>query len=495
MSVTIPARGVPHDELLAQMASFRERDADWKGGRVFSLVYYGGQAHHDFLVKAHNLYFAENALNPMAFASLRRMEAEVSRMTAALLNGGPEAVGTMTSGGTESILLSVKTARDRARATNKRVAKPNLVVPETIHVAFDKAASYFGLEIRYARVRGDMRADVRDLESLIDASTVLVAASAPQYPHGVVDPIEEIGRLAQRRKIPFHVDACVGGFVLPFLERLGEPIPLWDFRVPGVTSISADLHKYGLAPKGASTITYRDMSYLKHQFFVSTDWPGGIYASPTMPGTRSGGAISAAWGAMMALGEDGYQHHAGEAMKAARRLVDGISAIDGLEVIARPDAPIVAYRTSDASGVDVFALADQLEDRDWTVDRMQSPNCIHLTVTSNHTKIVDEYLEDLRGAMHWLKTHPGLPSRGNAAMYGMMAKIPFRGMVKNSVLEIMEKMYGPRAADPGFDPMGGDDDGAVMRFVKEYGGKAAALLGRAEKLRDRLPFLEKKRRR
>ncbi len=495
MSVTIPARGVPHSELLTQMAGFRDRDADWKGGRVFSLVYYGGEQHHEFLQKAHNLYFAENALNPMAFASLRRMEAEVVRMTAAMLNGGPECVGTMTSGGTESVLLSVKTARDRARSKNKSLKKPNLVVPETIHVAFDKAASYFGLEIRYARVRGDMRADVRDLESLIDASTVLVAASAPQYPHGVVDPIEEIGRIAQRRKIPFHVDACVGGFVLPWLERLGEAIPPWDFRVPGVTSISADIHKYGLAPKGASTITYRDMSYLRHQFFVSTDWPGGIYASPTMPGTRSGGAISAAWGAMMALGEEGYQHHAGEAMKAARRLVDGLSAIDGIEIVARPDAPIVAYKTTDQSGLNVFALADQLEDRDWSVDRMQSPNCIHLTVTSNHARIVDEYLEDVRTAMHWLETHPSLGSRGNAAMYGMMAKIPFRGMVKTSVLEIMEKMYGPHAADPGFDPMGDDEDGAIMRLVKEYGGKAASLLDRAEKIRDRLPFLEKKRRR
>ena len=495
MTVTIPARGVPHDRLLEEMASFRAHDADWKNGRVFSLVYYGGDAHHAFLEKAHNLYFAENALNPMAFASLRRMEAEVVRMTASMLNGGPESVGTMTSGGTESVLLAVKTARDRARALHKRAGKPNLVVPETIHVAFDKAASYFGLEIRYARVRGDMRADVRDLASLIDGHTVLIAASAPQYPHGVIDPIEEIARIAQRREIPFHVDACVGGFVLPWLERLGEPLPLWDFRVPGVTSISADVHKYGLAPKGASTITYRDMSYLRHQFFVSTDWPGGIYASPTMPGTRPGSAIAAAWAAMMALGEDGYAHHAGVAMKTARQLEKGLSDIDGIEIVVHPDAPIVAYKVSERSGLDVFALADQLEDRGWMVDRMQSPNCIHLTVTSNHARIVDEYLEDVRASVAWLEAHPDVASRGNAAMYGMMAKVPFRGMVKQSVLEIMEKMYGPRAAEPGFDPLGDEDEGAVMKFVKEYGSRATALLDRAEKIRERVPFLSKKRRR
>jgi glutamate/tyrosine decarboxylase-like PLP-dependent enzyme len=493
MSLTIPGRGVPHDELLAQMSKFRDRDADWKSGRVFSLVYYGGDEHHAFLEKAHELFFAENALNPMAFASLRRMEAEVVRMTCAMLHGGPETVGTMTSGGTESCLLAVKTARDRARALNKRITKPNLVVPETIHVAFDKAASYFGLEIRYARVRSDRRADVRDLASLVDASTVLIAASAPQYPHGVVDPIEEIGRLAARKNIPFHVDACVGGFVLPWLEQLGEPIPLWDYRVPGVTSISADLHKYGLAEKGASTITYRDMSYLRHQFFVSTDWPGGIYASPSIPGTRPGGNIAAAWAALMALGEDGYKHHAGEAMKAARRLIDGLEAIPELELVARPDAPIVAYKAREGSGIDIFALADQLEDHDWSVDRMQSPNCIHLTVTSNHARVVDEYLEDVRTAVAWLAAHPNMASRGNAAMYGMMAKVPFRGMVKSSVLEIMEKMYGPNAADPDFAPLGGKDDGLVMRLVKEYGSKASALLERAEKLRDRLPLPKRRR--
>jgi sphinganine-1-phosphate aldolase len=494
MSLTIPPRGVPHDDLLAKMGTFREKDADWKDGRVFSLVYYGGDAHDALLKKAHNLYFAENALNPMAFASLRRMEAEIVRMTASMLNGGPETVGTMTSGGTESVLLAVKTARDRARSKNKKLTKPSMVVPETIHVAFDKAAAYFGVEIRYARLRDDLRADVRDLESLVDASTVLIAASAPQYPHGVVDPIEEIAQIARSRGIPFHVDACVGGFVLPWLERLGEPIPLWDFRVDGVTSISADIHKYGLAPKGASTITYRDMSYLRHQFFVSTDWPGGIYASPTMPGSRSGGVISAAWATMMALGEEGYMHHASVAMSTARTLMAGIRSIPSLEVLGSPDAPIVSYRVKKGEKLDIFAIADQLEDRDWSVDRMQNPNCIHCTVTSNHARIIDEYVEDLRSAVAYLESHPELEARGNAAMYGMMAKVPFRGMVKTSVLEIMEKMYGPNAADPSFDAMGADDDGLVMKLVKEYGSRALSLLDRAEKLRERLPFQKKRRR-
>lgn len=493
MSLSIPARGTPASELLDRMEALREGDADWKDGRVFSLVYYAGDAHYALVKKAHDLFFAENGLNPMAFQSLRRMEAEVVRMTASMLNGGPNTVGTMTSGGTESILLAVKAARDRARKKNKKLGRPNMVVPETVHVAFDKAGQYFGVELRYAKLRKDKRVDVADMAQLIDVNTVLLVGSAPQYPHGVVDPIEEIAALAQKRGIPCHVDACIGGFFLPWAERLGYPIPLWDFRVPGVTSISADAHKFGFAPKGASVIVYRDMDHLRHQFFISTDWPGGIYASPSIAGTRPGGAIAGTWASLMAMGEVGYLDHTDRAMKAAAKLAEGIRAIEGLELVAEPDASIVTYRTSEASGLDVFALADRLEDRDWQVDRQQHPSCIHCTVTSNHESHIDAYLEDLRDAVAYLRAHPEAEARGNAAMYGMMAHIPFRGMVKQGVMDVMERLYGPRAAYPDFDPMGTSEEGMVMRLVKSYGGRALAVLGRVEKLRDR--FLPVPRRR
>jgi glutamate/tyrosine decarboxylase-like PLP-dependent enzyme len=487
MPLTIPSRGIPEDEVLATLDEYRKDDADWEHGRTFSLVYYAGEAHQRLLERAYTKYAATNALNPMAFRSLRRMEAEVVRMTASMLHGGRDTVGTMTSGGTESILLSVKTARDRAKAVGPKTSKPNIVVPETIHVAFDKAAAYFGLEIRYAKLKDDLRADVRDMASLVDANTVLLAASAPQYPHGVVDPIEEIGELAKKKKIPFHVDACVGGFVLPWVERLGYPLPLWDFRVEGVTQISADLHKYGFASKGASVIVYRDMSYLRHQFFVSTDWPGGIYASPSIPGTRSGGVIAAAWASMVAMGEVGYLAHTERAMKAARALAAGIEEIPELEVLGKPDATIVTWRTRKSSGLDTYTIADRLEDRDWNIDRQQNPPCIHCTVTSNHENVVREYLDDVREAVAFVKSHPELQSRGNAAMYGMMAKVPFRGMVKKSVLEVMEKLYGPDAADPSLG-IGGDDDrdGMVMRLVKRYGGRALGVLDRIDEVRTSL---------
>ncbi len=386
------------------------------------------------------------------------MEAEVVRMTASMLNGGPSTVGTMTSGGTESILLAVKAARDRARKRNKKLTRPNMVVPETVHVAFDKAGHYFGVEVRYAQLDAEMRVDVADMAELVDANTVLLVGSAPQYPHGVVDPIDKIASLAARRGINCHVDACIGGFFLPWAERLGYPLPLWDFRVPGVTSISADVHKFGFAPKGASVLIHRDMDHLRHQFFVSTDWPGGIYASPTVAGTRPGGSIAGAWASMMGLGESGYVEHVDRSMKAARRLAEGIAATEQLELVAKPDMCIVAFRAKAGVKLDIYALADRLEDRDWLVDRQQNPDCIHCTVTSNHVDRIEEYLEDdLRAvAYHEVRT-PSCASRGNAAMYGMMAKVPFRGMVKQSVMDVMEKLYGPAGTDT--DPLSTGDEG------------------------------------
>jgi glutamate/tyrosine decarboxylase-like PLP-dependent enzyme len=400
----------------------------------------------------------------------------------------------MTSGGTESILLAVKTARDRARSKNKKLGKPNVVAPETIHPAFDKAAQYFGLEMRFSRLTPGYRADVKDLETLIDANTVLIAASAPQYPHGVIDPIGDIAELALRRGLPFHVDACVGGFVLPWIERLGHPLPRWDFRVKGVTSMSADVHKYGFTTKGASVVLYRDMSYLRHQFFVSTDFPGGIYASPTIAGTRPGGAIAAAWASLMTLGEEGFLDHARRALEATKIIADGIAAIPELELLVKPDATIVAWRARPETGLDTYVIADQLTDRDWLVDRQHHPACIHCTVTSNHLPHAADYVKDVAAAVDYVKAHPELESRGNAAMYGMMAKIPFRGVVKTSVLDVMEKMYGPNAAEGGGDPLAStDEDGVVMKLVKSYGSKALAVIDRAQALRDKLPWRPKRR--
>jgi glutamate/tyrosine decarboxylase-like PLP-dependent enzyme len=481
----IPTDGVAHDRVLAAMRDFRAGDADWRGGRTFSLVYFAGEAHHQLLQDASLLYFAENALNPLAFRSLKRMEAEIVQMSASMLHGPDGCVGTLTTGGTESILMAVKAARDLARSERPWIRRPEIVAPTTIHAAFDKAAHYFGLELRRVRLAEDFRVDVEALANAVNRNTVLIAASAPQYPHGVLDPIEAIGALASKRGIPFHVDACIGGFVLPWIEKLGHAIPPFDFRVPGVTSISADLHKYGFAAKGASVVLYRDMRHLKHQFFVATDWPGGIYLSPSMTGTRAAGPIAAAWASLMAMGEAGFLDHTRRAMSATRRLRDGIAAIDGLSVIGDPIATIVAYRSTTDS-VDLYAVADALARRGWSVDRQQSPPSLHCTVTSNHAPVIDEYVRDLAASVDEVRGKTASNAGGTAAMYGMMAKVPVRGLVKRSVLKVMEQLYGTSIEPPDPATLGQGGTGMVDVLLAKHGDAIGALLDRLDRARTKL---------
>ncbi|HEY5948499.1 MAG TPA: aminotransferase class V-fold PLP-dependent enzyme, partial [Kofleriaceae bacterium] len=311
---------------------------------------------------------------------------------------------------------------------------------QTIHPAFDKAAHYFGVKLVKVAVGPDFRADVRAMAKAISWKTIGICASAPQYAHGVVDPIEELAALAKKKGLPMHVDACVGGFVLPWLEKLGRPVPRWDFRNAGVTSISADLHKFAYAGKGASVLVWRSIDDMRHQIFVATDFPGGIYASPTMLGTRPGGPIAAAWATLQSFGADGYLALAKQAADAADRFRAGINAIPGLTLLGKSDSTIVAYA---AVGADVYALADRMEARGWTVDRQQRPASIHLTVTANHAAIVDEYLADLRAALAEVRADPSLAKSGTAPMYGMAAKMPVRRLVAANVRKVIADLYAP----------------------------------------------------
>ncbi len=256
--ISFPKKGMPREAVLAAMESARGRDAPWREGKAFSMVYYADEEILDLLKAAYTMFFSENGLNPTAFPSLRKFETEVVGMTAALLGGDAAVCGNMTAGGTDSILAAVKAARDWGRAHNPRNTAPEMVLPATAHPAFDKAGHYFGVKPVHVPVAADFRADVAAMASAINERTILVVGSAPSYPHGVVDPIPALAQVAQERGLLCHVDACVGGFVLPFARKLGYPVPPFDFSVPGVTSISADLHKYGYAAKGASVILYRD---------------------------------------------------------------------------------------------------------------------------------------------------------------------------------------------------------------------------------------------
>ncbi len=437
---SLPLKGYDREILLSEMQGAKENDANWREGKTWSLVYHKDQQHETFLKQAYSNYFSENYLNPMAFSSLRRYEHEVVRMCADLLRGDSDVVGTITSGGTESILLAIKAYRDRAREKRRFLRRPNMIVPDTVHVAFDKAAHYFDVDIIRAPLDENMCVDIKAVKKLINRNTILLIGSAPNYPYGTVDDITALGKLAKKFKLPLHVDACVGGFMLPFVRELGGAIPAFDFEVPGVTSMSVDVHKYGYAAKGASVILYKNMDYLKYQFVVCSDWCGGVYASPTLQGTRSGGSVAAAWAALNSIGRTGYVDLARETMAITEKLKQGINAIDGLEVIASPKMTIFAYLSTDED-LNVFVVADVMEKKGWHIDRQQKPNSLHAMVTVNHQTHYQKYLDDLKEAVLIARQQPDLAQQGNAAMYGMVAQIPLRGLVKNNVLKMMESMY------------------------------------------------------
>jgi glutamate/tyrosine decarboxylase-like PLP-dependent enzyme len=459
------------------MRELRGRDANWRAGKTWSLVYHAGDQVSELLKEAYTMFFSENGLNPMAFPSLKTFEAEVLAMTADLLGGGEETAGSMTSGGTESILMAVKTAREWAKAKDSAITAPEMILPVTAHPAFEKAAHYFGVKPIHIPVLPDYRADLEAARAAIKPSTILMVGSAPSYPQGVVDPISDLAQIASEHDLLFRVDACVGGFMLPFVRKLGYPVPDFDFGVSGVTSVSVDLHKYAYAAKGASVILYRNKALRRHQFFVSTDWSGGIYASPTMAGTRPGGSIAAAWAVMNHLGEEGYLAIADTVMKTVRKLREGIDAIEGISILGDPAMSILAIGSS---RLNVYEVGDELTLRGWHMDRQQYPPSLHLTVTHAHAQVAEQFLHDLEEVVtqarrlspaklsnaakvglvralakalpaRWMSALAArsssmtglsggdMPTR-SAAMYGMMASLPNRGDLDELVLGVLDSL-------------------------------------------------------
>ena len=407
MAERFPQEGRPAEEILAELEGGRGGDADWRAARTFSLVYNPadpGLAHLQEAVA--RAYLHENYLNPFAFPSVLRMEREVVAMAADLFHGDSRS-GRLSSGGTESIFLAVQVARDHARLT-RGTEVPSIVVPETAHPAFAKACHYLDVTEIRVPVRRDGRADVAATAKLLDDRTALVVGSAPCYPYGVVDPIPELAALAAERGVLCHVDACLGGWLLPYLGRLGDPIPPWDFRVDGVTSVSADVHKYGWSFKGVSLLLHRSEELLGQQFFVFDRWPGGVYGSATTAGTRPAAPIACAWATIRYLGEEGYTRLAGQIRDVALRLKEGIAEIDGLRITGDP-VPGILEIASDT--FDMAAIGDVMDDRGWHLDRQQGG--LHAILSPSHVAVVDEFLADLRTA-----TADHGESRGVEARYG-----------------------------------------------------------------------------
>jgi sphinganine-1-phosphate aldolase len=405
----LPERGTPRDEVISNIRARKQGDADWRGGRTWSLIYPAGDDVDEVLRDANELYVYENALNPFRFPSLRQMEVDVVDMTGHLLHAPEGFGGAMSSGGTESILLGVLTARERAQA-ERGVTRPEMVAPYSAHPAFAKAAKVLGIELHQVPLDAAYRARVDAAEKLINENTVLVVGSAPNYPFGTVDPIPELSQLAHAHGISFHTDSCLGGFLLPFYEKLGEPVPEFDFRVAGVTSLSADVHKYGYCTKGASVILHRDDAMLKqHQLFIFDRWPGGLYASFAMAGARPAAPIAAAWAVMNYLGEEGYLRLAGRIRGTTRKLRAGIAGIPGLEVWAQPVMGVFSFGSR---SLDIFAVGDVMDEKGWHLDRQKDPDALHLMVSPEHDRIVDVFLDDLREAA----AHHGI-SKGSEARY------------------------------------------------------------------------------
>ncbi len=398
----MPEQGLPRDEVMRRLLAMKQGDQDWRGGRVFSLVYSAGNDVHELLADALALFSAENGLNVLAFPSIGTMQHDIVCNTATLLGAddpasGGAVEGYLTSGGTESLLQAVKTARDVGR--ERGIARPSVVAGESAHVAFTKAADYFDVDLVRVPVGDDFRVSADALAGACTDDTIMVVASAPTYPHGVIDPVTDVAALAAERGILCHVDACMGGFLLPFLRELGRLDVPFDFRLPGVTSMSADVHKYGYASKGVSVILYRTHELARKQLFVTTDWLGGFYASTAMAGTRPAGPIAAAWAALMHIGRAGYLELTRTAHDAALELRAGIETVDGLEVRGDPPATVLAFGARNPDVLDIFAVGERLAVEGWYLDRQNRPDSLHATVHAGSASTVTALVDDLRRAV------------------------------------------------------------------------------------------------
>ncbi len=394
---TLPAHGHTQAEVSHMLSDIAEEDvSNWEAKLMAGGTYPAGEDVMEVAKDAYLRFFSTNPLYTSIFKSLAQMERDIVEMTAGL-HHGENATGSVTSGGSESILMGVKIARDRARDLHPEITAPEMIVPFSAHPAFTKGAHYFGLKLVEAPLRADLELDVDAYRKLITDNTVLMVGSAPGMTLGMVDPITELAPLALERNINFHVDSCIGGYFLPFVEKLGYPIPIFDFRVPGVTTISADLHKFGYTAKGASTILSRDPDIFKYQVFSfgKPPRPADWYVTPSMTGTRPGGAIAAAWAVLEYLGEDGYLRLVGQAMRYMERFKAGINAIPGLKVMGDPAMTVFGYTSVDPE-LDLFAIADGLEARGWIVFRDEFPvRAIRFMQSPGHEPYIAKYLDDL----------------------------------------------------------------------------------------------------
>lgn len=447
----LPATGWSADQVREELKKLEEmKHTRWEDGRVSGAVYHGGDELSDLQGEAFRKFGVSNPIHPDVFPAVRKMEAEVVAMTLSLFNAPDTGAGVTTSGGTESILMAVLAARQKAYH-ERGVRSPEMILPETAHTAFRKAGEYFKIKIHLVPCpHPTYRVSTSRVARLINSNTILLVGSAPNFPHGIVDNIPALSRLALAKNIPLHVDCCLGSFVIPFLSRAGFEAPDFDFRVPGVTSISVDTHKYGFAPKGNSVVIYRSAALRKFQYYICPDWSGGVYASPNIAGSRPGALIAGCWASLMNMGENGYVDTCHKIVGAAKRIEDTIrespKLSKSLQIVGKPMVSVVAFRSpphakNDADRVDIYSVADGMSAKGWHLNALQDPPAIHVAVTLPIVGAVDDLIRDLEAVVESVKGQASDNKGDAAALYGVAGALPDKSIVSDLAEGFLDCLY------------------------------------------------------
>lgn len=442
----LPKKGLPREQVLAELAELAEfEEHRWRAGFASGSVYHGDPDHVAFLNQAYAIHSQTNQLHSDLWPSAAKFEAEIVAMTARMLSaeaagplGSEDGVcGSVSSGGSESILLAMKTYRDYAKA-KRGILRPEIVAPVSAHAAFHKAGQYFGIEVRTVPLDADFRADLDAVEAAITDQTICVIASAFNFPYGTIDPVAEMAEIAARHGAGLHVDSCLGGYFLPWVEKLGYPVPAFDFRVPGVTSMSCDTHKYGYAAKGTSVVLYRGRELRSHQFFTLADWPGGLYYSPTFSGSRPGGLSAACWAALVTMGEEGYLEATRQILDSVAIMKQGVRDIPELRIFGDPFS-VFAFGSDE---LDIYRVLDQMTYRQWSLSGLQNPAGIHLSPTLRTAQpgVAERFVRDLAESVEFVRANPNAEG-GMAPIYGMAASIPDRTIVHDMLRQVMDIYY------------------------------------------------------
>ncbi|KAL9599021.1 MAG: hypothetical protein Q9219_004136, partial [cf. Caloplaca sp. 3 TL-2023] len=452
--LTLPKQGWTEQQVKAELEKLEElKHTRWEDGRVSGAVYHGGNDLIKVQTEAFQKFMVANPIHPDVFPGVRKMEAEIVAMVLTLFNAPPGAAGVTTSGGTESILMACLSARQKAYV-EQGVTEPEMIVPETAHAAFHKAAYYFKIRLHQVSCPSPTYvASTKAISRLINSNTILLVGSAPNFPHGIIDDITALSRLALRRRLPLHVDCCLGSFLMPFLTRAGFPTQPFDFALKGVTSISCDTHKYGFAPKGNSTLLYRTASLRTYQYYISPEWSGGVYGSIGIAGSRPGALIASCWASLMSVGENGYieacHSIVGTAKKIETAIYEHPGLKDDLKVMGKPLVSVVAFTSSN---LNIYDIADSMSAKGWHLNALQNPPGMHVAVTMPIVKVVDKLIEDLvavvedekereRVRVVEGKVKKGQARGDSAALYGVAGSLPDKSVVVKLAGGFLDTLY------------------------------------------------------